>query len=371
MNKKIAVLAGDGIGPEVMASTLRVLDAIATKFEHQFVYQSAMVGGAAYEVCQSHCPSETLVICEQSDAILFGSVGGAVREQQQAKWLNCEINSILKIRKHFDFGINIRPIQVYPQLADNCPLKNKNIANRIDFVIFRELTGGIYFGKHQLSNLNEQRFAVDECVYHEAQIVSIAHAAFKAAKLRRKKLCSVDKANVLATSKLWREIVNEVANDYSDVELTHMLVDNCAMQMVINPQQFDVIVTENMFGDIISDLAAALPGSLGLVPSASLNKEGKGLYEPSGGSAPEIAGKGIANPTAQLLSSALMLRHSFGMDKEAKLIEDSVKNVIAKGIVTKDLATDSSNFVNTHEFVDHILASIEMHESRCKHEELN
>ena len=357
ISKNIAVLPGDGIGPEIMYETLRVLDAVAHKFDHKFYYSEGKIGGQAYDICKSHCPEETLKICRNADAILFGSVGGPVNEQHLPKWKNCEINSILKIRKNFSLNINIRPIHVYNDIASICPLKMENIKNGIDFVIFRELTGGIYFGRHTSCVKNDIRTASDTCIYTEEQIYQIAIAAFNAAQLRRKKLCSVDKANVLSTSKLWRDILNEVSKDYPDIELSHMLVDNCAMQLIINPQEFDVIVTENMFGDIISDLAAALPGSLGLVPSASLNANGVGLYEPSGGSAPEIAGRGIANPCAQILSAALMLRYSFSMHKEAKAIEDAVKTTIASGVMTIDLSKNKA--FNTTEFVDFVISHIE------------
>ncbi|MCH9770535.1 MAG: 3-isopropylmalate dehydrogenase, partial [Gammaproteobacteria bacterium] len=331
---------------------------IAKKYQHQFDYLEAKIGGAAYETYQSHCPDETLSICQQADAILFGSVGGPLDQQHLAKWQSCEVNSILKLRKHFDLGINIRPVNVYPELAALCPLKPESIAGGVDVVIFRELTGGIYFGRHKQFKEDNKRVATDECVYTEAQIHGIAHAAFQAAKLRDKRLCSVDKANVLATSKLWREVVSEIAKEYPEVKLSHMLVDNCAMQVVLNPKQFDVIVTENMFGDIISDLCAALPGSLGLIPSASLNNQGQGLYEPSGGSAPDIAGKNIANPAAQILSAALLLRYSFKLDKEAKLIEEAIKTTISSGILTADLAKNNAQPVSTTEFVDAVIKNI-------------
>ncbi len=359
MKKKIAVLAGDGIGPEVMASALRVLTCIAIKFHHKFEFIEARIGGQAYEHCHSHCPDETLQICELSDAILFGSVGGPVSQQYLEKWINCELNSILKLRKHFNLSINIRPICVYPELVESCPLQKNRISKEIDFIIFRELTGGIYFGEHAQYNIQGKRYALDECIYNEEQIKHIAHAAFKTATFRKKRVCSVDKANVLATSKLWREIVDEISSDCPEVELTHMLVDNCAMQIILNPQQFDIIITENMFGDIISDLASALPGSLGLIPSASMNKQGLGLYEPSGGSAPEIAGKGIANPCAQILSAAMMLRHSFGMETEARIIEDAIKCIIAKGIVTQDIATNKTKIYTTAQFTDFLITHIE------------
>lgn len=354
VHKKIAVLAGDGIGPEVMQQALRVLNKIAEKFQHQFSFTEGLIGGQAYDQYQSHCPDETLQICDEADAILFGSVGGPINEQHLPKWQGCETNSILRLRKHFKFSVNIRPFNVYPDFAANCPLKPEIIGDGIDLLVFRELEGGIYFGRHEQFAKYNQRTAIDECTYDETQIKIIAHAAFKAAQLRSKNLCSVDKANVLATSKLWRAVVSEVAKEYPDVTLTHMLVDNCAMQLVLNPRQFDVIVTENMFGDILSDLAAALPGSLGLIPSASLNLQHKGLYEPSGGSAPDIAGKGIANPCAQILSAAMMLRYSFNLNIEANLIESAIKSTINQGIVTADLTKQSA--VSTTQFVDAMIA---------------
>ncbi|GAB4393091.1 MAG: 3-isopropylmalate dehydrogenase [Gammaproteobacteria bacterium] len=358
MHKKIAILAGDGIGPEVMQQALRVLDEVAKKFNYNFEYLSALIGGAAYEKYQSHCPEQTLQLCEQSDAILFGSVGGPIEQQHQPKWQNCETNSILKLRKHFNFNINIRPITVFPALAEHCPLKITKFNSAIDLVIFRELNGGIYFGKHQQLTKAGERIAIDEATYTQKQIVDIAHAAFQAAARRNKKVCSVDKANVLATSQLWREIVTQVATDYPDVALTHILVDNCAMQLVLNPYQFDVILTENMFGDILSDLAAVLPGSLGLIPSASLNNAGKGLYEPSGGSAPDIAGKGIANPCGQILSAALMLRYAFNWHEAAQVIEDAVKNTLVHGIKTADLTFNKTEASTTEQFTNSVIKNI-------------
>lgn len=354
MKKTIAVLAGDGIGPEVMQEALNVLDCIASRFGHQFNYLEAKIGGAAYDEFNSHCPDETLEICKMADAILFGSVGGHVKEQHLPKWHNCEANSILKLRQYFKFNINLRPVCVYPDLALLSPLKKEVIENGIDMLIFRELNGDIYFGKHALSEKKGDRFATDEAVYHEKQIRSIAHAAFKSAKNRKKQVTSIDKANVLATSKLWRQVVTEVSREYPDVELTHMLVDNCAMQLVLNPSQFDIIVTSNLFGDILSDLAAALPGSVGLIPSASINQDNFGLYEPSGGSAPDIAGLNIANPVAQILSAAMMLRYSFGLHSEATFIEQAIQKTLAKGVRTKDIAR-GGNFVSTRKFTDAVM----------------
>ncbi len=355
MKKKIATLAGDGIGPEVMQQALRVLDAVAARFNHQFEYLSAVVGGSAYEKFNSHCPEETLQVCKKADAILFGSVGGPANEQHLPKWKNCEAASILQLRKQFAFNINIRPIHIFPSLTSISPLKNELIDKGVDILIFRELCGDIYFGKHEMIEENKLRTAKDEAVYNEEQIHCIAIAAFEAAKLRGKKVVSVDKANVLATSKLWREIVVEIAKQYPEIELSHMLVDNCAMQLVLNPMQFDVILTANLFGDILSDLAAALTGSVGLTASASLNAQGFGLYEPSGGSAPDIAGKNIANPVAQILSAALLLHHSFGMVAEAQAIQDAVKQTLQAGIFTKDLVRGNQSAVSTIEFTHHII----------------
>jgi 3-isopropylmalate dehydrogenase len=358
MDKKIAILAGDGIGPEVMQQTLRVLERLTQKYRHRFTYQEAPIGGAAYAVSGEHCPDETLAICAEADAILFGSVGGPVNQQQLPQWKNCEANSILRLRQYFTFNVNLRPIQVYPELSAHCPLKPEISDSSFDFLIFRELTGGLYFGQRRRFVQNELRQASDECVYDEKQIRSIAQAAFAAARARSKRLCSVDKANVLATSKLWREVVRETARDYPDVTCTEMLVDNCAMQLVKDPRQFDVIVTENMFGDILSDLGAALTGSIGLIPSVSLNAQGKGLYEPAGGSAPELAGKGLANPVAQMLSAALLLRHSFGLQQEAKELEEAIRAVIRAGQVTADLAADARSACSTEAFTDAVLECI-------------
>lgn len=363
MNKNIAVLAGDGIGPEVMQSALRILYTIGRLFRHHFNFIEGEIGGVAYEYYYSHCPDETLELCQKSDAILFGSVGGPIDRQHEPKWKNCEANSILKLRQYFNLNINIRPITVYAALFENCPLKPEVVKSGFDFIVFRELNGGIYYGKkHKFDYKSYERTAMDESIYTENQIENIAHTAFQAARLRQKRVCSVDKANVLATSQLWREVMHEVSNNYPDVNLSHLLIDNCVMQMIRDPHQFDVIVTENMFGDIISDLGAALPGSLGLIPSASLSTSSNnqfGLYEPSGGSAPDLAGKDIANPTAQILSAAMMLRYSFGLNIEANLIEEAVKNTIVEGVVTKDLSSQEKNYVTTSQFTETVNAQIE------------
>lgn len=338
MTKRIAVLSGDGIGAEIMREALKVLSAISERFKCSFEFKDAPVGGAAFEMFREHFPDETRRICEESDAILFGSVGGPLTEQHLPKWKNCEANSILAIRKHFGFHANFRPARVYPSLQSISPLRQEITSSGVDLLIVRELNGDIYFGEHKTFERSGRRVATDIAEYTEDQIAAVARAAFEAARKRRKKLTSVDKANVLDTSKLWRIVVREVSSEFPDVVLTDMLVDNCAMQIIQNPSQFDVIVTGNLFGDILSDAAAVLPGSLGLTPSASLNKDGFGLYEPSGGSAPDIAGQGIANPIAQILSAAMMLRYSFGMTTEANAIEEAVNLTLGQGARTKDIS---------------------------------
>ena len=357
MSKTIAVLAGDGIGPEVMTQSLRVLDTVGQQFGHQWKYIEGLVGGAAYDEFEQHCPDATLAVCQQADAILFGSVGGPVEQQQLAKWQNCEAQSILKIRKHFQFNVNLRPVILYPELAKLSPLRADVIAKGADILIYRELCGDLYFGGHSIEETEQGRIARDEAVYTEDQIASIAYAAFKAAEQRGGRLASVDKANVLSTSKLWRSVVSEIGQSYPNVELTHVLVDNCAMQVILDPSQFDVLLAPNMFGDIISDLAAALPGSLGLIPSASLNGEGFGLYEPSGGSAPSLTGKDIANPIAQLLSAAMMLEHSFAYFDEASVLRKAIADTLAAGVYTQDIA-GGGEFVGTTAFIDAVITRL-------------
>jgi 3-isopropylmalate dehydrogenase len=337
MKAKIAVLPGDGIGEEVMSQALRVLDKVAAKFGITVETVTGVVGGAAYEKFGKHLPDETVALCRGSDAILFGSVGGPVGEMHLPKWRNCEANSILSLRKNFKFNINMRPVKLMPELSDLCPLKEEIIARGVDILFLRELLGDCYFGEHKTSREDGKRVASDQSIYTEDQIASIAHAAFKAARGRRRQVTSVDKANVLDTSKLWREVVHEVAKEYPDVSVKDMLVDNCAMQLIRDPSQFDVVVTTNMFGDILTDAAAVLPGSLGLLASASLNAEGFGLYEPPGGSAQDIAGTGTANPIAQILSVALMLRFSFKQEEAARDIEEAVASALKSGYRTADI----------------------------------
>jgi len=357
--KRVAVLAGDGIGPEVMDEALAVLAVVCEKYSRRINFAQALVGGAAYIKTASHFPDETREICAKSDAILFGSVGGPVSQSHLPQWKGCETNSILAVRKAFKLAANFRPTVVYPSMSSGSPLKAEVIGEGVDLIIIRELQGDVYFGEHTFFESQGERCARDSGEYTESQIRFVAQTAFNAARKRRNVVHSVDKANVLHMSKLWREVVSEVhQSEFSDVKLEHVLVDNCALQLVKNPAQFDVIVAPNLFGDILSDLAAALPGSLGLSPSASFNSEGFALYEPSGGSAPDIAGKGIANPIAQILSAAMMLRYSFGWDAEANAIESAVSSALADGYRTADLASPNHKASTTREMGDAIRARI-------------
>jgi 3-isopropylmalate dehydrogenase len=358
MKKKIAVLAGDGIGPEVMQQALRVLESIGKLFGHEFETTTGHVGGEAYEEFGTHLPDETVKLCRGSDAILFGSVGGPVTHQPSPKWKNCEAQSILALRKIFRFNANMRPIKIYPELEKICPLKQSVIGNGVDILFIRELLGDAYFGKKESGHVDGVRVASDLSTYDEQQIEAVAVLAFSSARYRRKKVTSVDKANVMETSRLWRTVVREVAKRFPDVELEEMLVDNAAMQLVLKPTQFDVVVTSNMFGDILTDEGAALAGSLGLLASASVNEAGFGLYEPPGGSAPDIAGKGIANPIGQILSVALMLRQSFGMYDEAAAIESAVTATLQAGYRTGDIHSHGDKLVTTVEMADQVLANV-------------
>ena len=356
--KKIAVLAGDGIGPEVMREALKVLDAVQKKFSFKLEYTFADVGGCAIDKQGTALPSATLKICEESDAILFGSVGGPQWEMLPPAE-QPERAALLPLRKHFDLFCNFRPARVYPSLTAACPLRADIIKEGFDILCVRELTSGIYFGQpkgREGSGKDEKAF--DTMVYTRGEIERIAHLAFTAALKRRGKVTSIDKANVLTTMVLWREVVIEVAKEYPQVTLNHLYIDNATMQMVKDPHQFDVMLCGNMFGDIISDEAAMLTGSMGLLASASLNRENFGLFEPAGGSAPDIAGKGIANPIAQILSAAMMLRHSFSMDKAADTIDQAVAKTLEEGIHTRDIALDPDKTVNTVEMGDAILKRI-------------
>ncbi len=356
--KKIAVLAGDGIGPEVMQEAIKVLDAAQKKFGFALAYRHADVGGCAIDNHGQALPAETLKICEESDAILFGSVGGPKWESlppaQQP-----ERAALLPLRKHFELFCNLRPAKVFKSLAAASPLRADIVRDGFDILCVRELTGGIYFGQpkgREGSGANEKGY--DTMVYHRWEIERIARRAFEAARLRRKIVTSVDKANVLTTMVLWREVVIEVAREYPDVTLNHIYVDNATMQLVRNPHQFDVMLCGNMFGDIISDECAMITGSMGLLASASLNEKGFGLYEPAGGSAPDIAGKGIANPIAQILSAAMMLRFSLGQGAAAAAIEGAITRVLDAGIHTPDIAVNREKAIGTAAMGDAIVAAL-------------
>lgn len=355
---KIAVLPGDGIGPEIIAGALQVLRAVERSFGVELECHTTVIGGAAYDETEQFFPSETAEICSQCDAILFGSVGGPVSLQHLPKWKGCEAASILALRERFQFFANFRPARVYSALQDICPLRREITSDGVDVLILRELLGDIYFGEHREEGEPGNRRAKDSAEYTEEQIKAIAHQAFRAAEKRSKKVSSVDKANVLATSRLWRAVVTEVSKEYPDITLEHVLVDNCAMQLVRAPGSFDVILTANLFGDILSDIAAVLPGSLGLTPSASISASGFGMFEPSGGSAPDIAGKDIANPTAAILSLALLFRFSLNRDDIALAIERAVESVLDAGYRTKDIANEGQDVVGTKRFSELVAEEI-------------
>lgn len=365
MAHSIAVLPGDGIGPEVMDQALRVLETVSSQFSLAISTTTHLVGGAAIDDGGHPLPQDTLAACEKADAILFGSVGGP-------KWENLppdtqpERGALLPLRKHFGLFANLRPGVCLPQLIDASPVKNELISNGFDVLCVRELTGGIYFGspKGRVEREGEEA-AVDTMVYRRSEIERIAHVAFKAAQGRDKRLTSVDKSNVLAVSVLWREVVEEVAKDYPDVTLDHLYVDNAAMQLIRRAPDFDVIVTGNLFGDILSDEMAMISGSLGMLPSASLseiNEEGLsfGMYEPSGGSAPDIAGQGIANPIAQILSLSMLLRYSLGALEAADAIDAAVSKAIGDGYRTGDIHSgkEGETLVTTAEITDAIIARL-------------
>ncbi|WP_028582547.1 3-isopropylmalate dehydrogenase [Desulfogranum japonicum] len=358
MEKNIAVLAGDGIGPEIMAEAIKVLDAAQKKFGFSLTYTQADVGGIAIDNHGEALPASTLKTCEESDAILFGSVGGP-------KWENLppeqqpERAALLPLRKHFDLFCNLRPAKVFAPLAAACPLRQDIVGDGFDILVVRELTSGIYFGRPKgREGSGPEEKAWDTMVYTRAEIERITRMAFEAAMVRNKKVTSVDKANVLTVMVLWREVVNQIAKEYPEVELNHIYVDNATMQLVKWPQQFDVMLCGNMFGDIISDEAAMITGSMGMLASASLNADKFGLFEPAGGSAPDIAGQGKANPIAQILSAAMMLRYSFGLEEPADAIEQAVSAALEKGIMTEDIATQDVQPVSTVVMGDAIAQAI-------------
>lgn len=348
---KVAVLPGDGIGPEIVREAVAILKLAAPDIDTQ----EALVGGCAYDATGHPLPPETLALCREADAILLGAVGGPKWDVIPDPDLRPERGALLPLRKHLGLYANLRPAILHKALADASALKPSLVGDGLDVLVVRELTGGVYFGQPKS---NDGTRAIDTMVYTKDEVVRIAHVGFQAAQKRGKRLCSVDKQNVLMTSVLWRDTVNEVAKEYPDVELTHMLVDNCAMQLVRNPKQFDVIVTENLFGDVLSDEAAMITGSLGMLPSASLGTGTFGLYEPIHGSAPDIAGKGIANPLATILSVALMLRYSFGREEAAQRIETAVGKVLEAGLRTPDIAGTGEVTVGTVEMAEAVRAAL-------------
>lgn len=352
MPRKIAVLSGDGIGPEVIAEAVKVLKATGIEYE----FEHALVGGIAYDDGGHPLPKATLDLCKSADAVLLGAVGGPRYDAIQPAELRPEVGALLPLRSELNLYANVRPAKTLRALMNASPLK-ANRGTVVDLVVMRELTGGIYFAKPR-ERRDEGNTAVDTCIYKRYEIERIARRAFTIARQRRREIVSVDKANVLETSRLWREVVTEMAGQNPDVKVTHMLVDNCAMQLVREPAQFDVILTENMFGDILSDEASMITGSLGLLPSASLSdeKDGKvfGLYEPVHGSAPDIAGQGRANPVAAILSAALMLRYSFDDDRTARRVEDAVEHALEAGVRTADVFEKGCRLVSTSEMGDAI-----------------
>lgn len=351
MNYKIAVIPGDGIGPEIVREACKVLDRVGEIYGHTFEYTKVLMGGASIDVHGVPLTDEALQTARESDSVLLGAVGGNVGN---SRWYDVAPNlrpeaGLLAIRKGLGLFANIRPAYLYKELADACPLKKEIIGDGFDMVIMRELTGGLYFGERHTEKVNGMLQAVDTLVYNEEEIRRIAVKAFDIAMKRSRQVTSVDKANVLDSSRLWRKVVEEVAKDYPEVTLSHMLVDNCAMQLVMNPGQFDVILTENMFGDILSDEASMITGSIGMLSSASLNEGRFGLYEPSHGSAPDIAGKDIANPIATILSAAMMLSYSFDLDRESKAVEAAVQQVLTDGYRTVDIMAEGCKEVGTTE----------------------
>ena len=360
MKANITLINGDGIGPEIVREAKKVLEAVSQKYNHEFIYTDIDMGGCSIDKYGVPLTDEAIEIAKSADAVLLGAVGGNVGN---SKWYDVAPNlrpeaGLLKIRKELGLFANLRPALLYKELADACPLKTEISKAGFDMVIVRELTGGLYFGERYTKEIDGVRTAVDTLVYNENEIRRVAKVAFDIASKRRKKVISVDKANVLDSSRLWRNVVEEVAKDYKDITLEHMLVDNAAMQLVMNPGQFDVVLTENMFGDILSDEASMITGSIGMLPSASLNESKLGLYEPSHGSAPNIAGKNIANPIATVLSAAMLLRYSLGLDKEAGDIENAVEKVLKDGFRTVDIYTEGMNKLSTSQMGDKIVEYI-------------
>ena len=351
MECHIGVISGDGIGPEIVAEAKKVLDKAGEKYGHSFTYQDILMGGCSIDATGVPLTDEAIAAAKASDAVLMGSIGG---NTQTSPWykLAPELRpeaGLLKLRKSLNLFANLRPAYLYEELKEACPLRDDIIGDGFDMMIMRELTGGLYFGARKTEMVDGVITATDTLTYNENEIRRIAKRGFDIAMKRRKKVTSVDKANVLDSSRLWRKVVEEVAKDYPEVTYEHMLVDNCAMQLVKDPKQFDVIVTGNIFGDILSDEASMITGSIGMLPSASLAKGNFGMYEPVHGSAPDIAGQDKANPLATILSAAMMLRYTFGLSEEADAIETAVKAVLAKGYRTPDIATEGTKVVGTKE----------------------
>ncbi len=359
-NYTITVIPGDGIGPEIVDEAMKVLDAAGEKFGYSLDYTKILMGGCSIDACGVPLTDEAVAVAKAGDAVLLGAVGGNVGN---SRWYDVAPNlrpeaGLLKIRKDLELFVNMRPAYLYNELKDACPLKSEIIGDGFDMVIMRELTGGLYFGERHTEEVDGVLTATDTLTYNENEIRRIAIKAFEIAMKRRRIVTSIDKANVLDSSRLWRKVVKEVAADYPEVTYTDMLVDNCAMQLVMNPGQFDVILTENMFGDILSDEASMITGSIGMLSSASLGKTKLGLYEPSHGSAPDIAGKNIANPIATILSAAMMLRYSLDLDEAAAAIEAAVQKVLSEGYRTTDIMSEGMKLVGTSEMGDLIAERI-------------
>jgi len=352
---RIAVLPGDGIGAEIVPEAVKALQAIGEKYGHRFDFQEGLVGGTAIDAVGKPLPDETLKLCQESQAVLLGAIGGPKWEDLAVE-LRPEVGALLPLRKHLGLYANLRPAFLFPDLVEASTLKPEVIRD-IDILVVRELTGGLYFGEKSRKQSEEGEIAVDVCTYSDMEIERICRLAFEIARKRRKHLTSVDKANVIETSRLWREVVSRLAAEYPDVELTHMYVDNCAMQLIRHPRQFDVIVTENLFGDILTDEASMLTGSIGMLPSASLGGA-VGLYEPSHGSAPDIAGQKKANPLATILSAAMMLEYCFNLVEEAREIEDAVRLVLSEGYRTPDIFEEGRIQVNTQQMGDLVARKI-------------
>ena len=360
MKKKIAVIKGDCIGPEIVTEAMKVLDKVAEKFGHTFEYDEVLMGGASIDVYGVPLTDETIEHCKAADAVLMGSIGG---DTTTSPWYKLPPEKrpeagLLKIRKSLGLFANLRPSVLYPQLSGACPLREDISSKGFDMLIMRELTGGLYFGERKTEEVDGVLTAVDTLKYDENEIRRVAIKAFEVAMKRRKKVTSVDKANVLDSSRLWRKVVDEVAKDYPEVTLEHALVDSTAMQLVKDPAQFDVMLTENMFGDILSDEASMITGSIGMLASASMNETKFGLYEPSGGSAPDIAGQNKANPIATILSAAMMLRFSFDMQQEADAVEAAIVKALDDGLRTGDIMSEGCTMLSCSEMGDAIAERI-------------